>query len=67
MSGGRDWGGLRGILAEAEAVDAWNREREANPLACPLCGTPLQIRGDGVRNCPLGHWRAGGGAGNGTL
>lgn len=29
------------------------------PVACPFDGEPLDIRADGVRNCPLGNytWR----------
>ena len=39
-----------------------NRElaREASqtpPVACPIDGTVLVIRSDGVRDCPMGNFR----------
>ena len=38
-----------------------NREEAARanaepPVACPIDGTPLQVR-DNVRNCPMGNFR----------
>jgi hypothetical protein len=54
-----DFGGLRGILQAAAAIDEENKRREAEPVACPRCGTPLDVR-DGIRNCPMGHYRIGG-------
>ncbi|MGE0229983.1 MAG: hypothetical protein AB7I38_17060 [Dehalococcoidia bacterium] len=30
---------------------------EAEPDECPLCGWTLQVRSDGARNCPMGHYR----------
>lgn len=36
------------------------REEEARlrePVDCPIDGTPLQVRADGVRNCPMGNYR----------
>lgn len=27
------------------------------PVDCPIDGTPLQVRADGVRNCPMGNYR----------
>lgn len=50
----RDWGGLRSIVEEAKKIDEVNRDRKA--VACPLCGTPLQFRGD-LADCPMGHWQ----------
>jgi hypothetical protein len=50
-----DFGGLRRIVDEARELDI---ENAARPLvACPLCGTPLDIRPrDGLRHCPMGHF-----------
>ncbi len=38
----------------------WNaeqvaREREADPVACPHHGDPLETR-DGILHCPMGHF-----------
>lgn len=49
----RDWGGLGAILKEAKAL----AENEPPLIACPKCGTPLQQNADGVKNCPMGHFR----------
>ena len=27
------------------------------PVSCPIDGELLDIRGDGVRNCPMGNYR----------
>jgi len=53
----RDFGGLRGIVEEARALD---EEMSNRPLIdCPICGTPLsQPRlSDGKRACPMGHFQ----------
>ena len=48
-----DYGGLVAIIEEARATG-----REAAPLiACPRCGSLLDERSDGLRNCPMGHFR----------
>lgn len=50
----RDFGGLRGLIDEARALD---EENENRPLVdCQKCGTPLQRRSDGLGNCPMGHF-----------
>ena len=55
-----DFGGLRGIIEEAKALDAENR---ASPLVdCPVCGTPLDTNARGAKNCPMGHFYAPAGA-----
>jgi len=36
------------------------RTRSEPPTACPLDGTPLEVRSDGIRNCPMGNYRWGG-------
>ena len=50
-----DFGGLRGIVDEAKAIQD---EVDARPLLdCPICGTPLQRRvRDGYGDCPMGHF-----------
>ena len=37
-------------------IDA-TRLADKPPVACPIDGTVLVIRGDGVRNCPFGNFR----------
>lgn len=49
------WAELQSILAE-------NREQRATeavtpPVSCPNHGEPLDVREDGVRNCPFGDYR----------
>jgi hypothetical protein len=51
---GRDWGGYGAIIREARALDEAERTRPL--IDCPLCGTPLQVRADGWRNCEMGHY-----------
>jgi uncharacterized Zn finger protein (UPF0148 family) len=41
-----------------EAAELKRLEPELLKLACPRCGTPLQVNDKGVRNCPMGHYRA---------
>jgi len=36
-------------------------EQREPPVACPFDGTPLEIRADGVRNCPMGNYTYTGG------
>lgn len=55
-----DYGGFAGILKEAQAISDENRRRESDPVACPKCGSTLQINSRGQKNCPMGHWRSGG-------
>lgn len=50
----RDFGGLRAIYDEAQNLDAENAMRPL--VACPVCGTPLDRRSDGLANCPMGHF-----------
>jgi len=54
----RDWGGYGTIIEEAREID--REERGKPPEGCPLCGTPLDVRDDGVRNCKMGHFTWGG-------
>lgn len=49
----RDWGGLRVIVSEARQIT----DNPRPEVACPRCGTPLQVNKDGVKNCPMGHYR----------
>jgi len=35
-------------------------ETSSPPTACPIDGALLEIRGDGVRNCPMGNYTWGG-------
>jgi hypothetical protein len=53
----REWGGLRGILNEARAIDDELRNKPL--LDCPRCGTPLTPprASDGCRACPMGHFQ----------
>jgi hypothetical protein len=49
------WDQLKTIIDTNREI----REQEANepPTACPIDGSPLEIRSDGVRNCPMGNFR----------
>lgn len=49
-----DFGGIGGIIKEAQALD---EAAKRPPVACPRCGTPLDVNARGERNCPLGHYR----------
>ena len=49
------WRDLLAIRDEARRIDAV--DKAAPLLDCPVCGTPLDRRGDGWANCPLGHYR----------
>lgn len=49
-----DFGGLGGIVKEAQAI----AQNPAPEVACPKCGTPLDINKDGITNCPMGHYRS---------
>lgn len=44
-----------------QSRDDARREAGEPPIACPIDGTILDIRGDGVRNCPMGNFRWEGG------
>lgn len=46
----------RAIIEEAKAL--LEIEPELLKIACPRCGTPLDVNKDGVRNCPMGHYRS---------
>lgn len=48
-----DFGGLGGIIREAQAI----AQNPAPEVACPRCGTPLQFNKAGVSNCPMGDYR----------
>ena len=49
------WEQLKAILDE----NRQRRDRLASepPIACPIDGSILVVRGDGVRNCPMGNFR----------
>lgn len=51
-------------MAWAELLEIYRENARARhtelvtpPVACPLCGEPLDIRADGARNCPWGDYR----------
>ncbi len=50
-----DWGGYGAIAREA-AVVAENATAGAS-VACPRCGTLLDVNARGEANCPMGHYR----------
>lgn len=47
-----DYGGLGAIIREAQALPV------PEVVACPRCGSLLQVNSAGVKNCPMGHWRS---------
>lgn len=51
-----DYGGLGGIIAEARSLEDTFRQQDRPD--CPMCGLLLDVRSDGVVNCPMGHYRA---------
>jgi len=54
-----DYGGFRQIIEEARKLD--REQRGLPPVACPLCGTPLEYNEKrGLLNCPAGHYRIAG-------
>lgn len=55
-----------GGFEELLAIRRENRRLEEEaarrpPVECPIDGTPLDVRPDGVRNCPMGNYRWGDG------
>ena len=53
------WDQLRALIEEAREDAA--EEKVKPPLACPLCGTPLDYNpGRSLYNCPMGHYRVSG-------
>lgn len=54
MSGG-DWGGYKAIAEEAKRLS--EAEKQQPEVACPVCGTPLDVNSAGAGNCPMGHYR----------
>ena len=48
------WGTLGEIKKENR--EAEERAQGAPPLACPVCGDVLKVRGS-VRDCAYGHYR----------
>lgn len=44
------------IVKEAQELLAI--EPELLKQACPKCGEILQVNSEGVRNCPMGHYRS---------
>lgn len=53
------WEQLKTILQENRQIKA--QEQREPPVACPIDGSLLDIRPDGVRNCPAGNFRWDGG------
>ena len=53
MSG--DFGGYKALAQQAaKERKEWSQE----PLIdCPVCGEVLDVRANGLKNCPLGHYR----------
>lgn len=52
----KDYGGYGQIVEEAREID--REQRDKGPVACPVCGSPLDENEKlGLLNCPLGHWR----------
>ena len=50
-----DFGGYKALRTQARNEQQEWREQ---PLVdCPVCGTVLDVRADGLKNCPLGHYR----------
>ena len=49
------WAELRSYLKENRETTAM--ERREPPVSCPIDGSLLTIRADGVRNCPMGNYR----------
>lgn len=50
-----DWGGFRGIVDEALALEASDATRVI--VDCPTCGAILAKNATGERSCPMGHYR----------
>jgi hypothetical protein len=48
------WDQLKAIL-EVNRQDI-SREASEPPTACPIDGSPLDVRGN-IRNCPMGNYR----------
>lgn len=53
------WEQLKAILQTNRQETA--EERRQPPETCPIDGTVLDVREDGVRNCPMGNFRWNGG------
>ena len=54
-----DYGGFKAILEEARQIQ--REEAAKTPVACPLCGEPLDYNEKrGLLDCPLGHYRVSG-------
>lgn len=53
MSG--DFGGYKALMTQASTE---RKEWSDQPLIdCPVCGEVLDVRPNGLKNCPLGHYR----------
>lgn len=53
MSG---YGGFKAIVAEAKQLE--EQVKSEPEVACPVCGTVLDVNPRGAVNCPMGHYRA---------
>lgn len=51
-----EYGGYRAIIEEARKLE--EQERVEPQVACPVCGTVLDVNARGAVNCPMGHYRA---------
>jgi len=49
------WAQLLNYIKENRRTRA--EEQRKPPVACPIDGEILDVRGDGTRNCPLGNFR----------
>ena len=49
------WEQLEAMLDENR--EEYEREQNTPPDACPFDGAILDVRSDGVRNCPMGNYR----------
>ena len=47
------------LAIQQESRTNFNTHQRRPPEACPFDGTPLDVRADGMRNCPMGDytWR----------
>ena len=48
------WDDLKAIR-QTQRDDAIEQDKEP-PVSCPFDGEPLEVRSDGVRNCPWGNF-----------
>lgn len=49
------WEQLQAITEEAKLLRREDKQREL--VSCPICGDILEENSDGLKNCPMGHFR----------